>query len=125
MVHEALSLLGSAIILASATLQLISAIGMIRFPDFYVRLHAATVSAMGGCLLAVSLGSTLVIIGSEGLSGEALLNTARCLLISLVLFVTASTGSHVLSRASYLSGKTLPQKLVVDELKKKLEGGVA
>ncbi|MEM4800629.1 MAG: monovalent cation/H(+) antiporter subunit G, partial [Acidilobaceae archaeon] len=75
--------IGSVIVLISSFLQLLSAVGIIRFPDFYVRLHAATVSAIGGSLLAIALGSPLVILGSSGLTQESLINVARCLLTAL------------------------------------------
>ncbi|MEM1873232.1 MAG: monovalent cation/H(+) antiporter subunit G [Acidilobaceae archaeon] len=123
MPSEMLALAGSLVVLASAAIQLVSAVGMLRLPDFYVRLHAATLSSMGGSLLAVAVGSVLVIVGSLGLTEEALVNAIRCWLIAIALFVTASTGSHVLARASYVSGEVSPRRLVVDELRERLEEG--
>lgn len=120
---ETLAVIGSLIVLASSILQLIAAIGMIRFPEFYVRLHVATVSAMGGSLMAVGIGSVFFMIGSEGLTLEVIVNTLRCLLIAAILFMTASTGSHVLARASYISGRILPVMITVDELKDRVKRG--
>ena len=42
---------------------LIGAIGMLRFPNFYLRLHAATVGTIGGAFIPL-IGVALMAIGS-------------------------------------------------------------
>ncbi|WP_297522925.1 monovalent cation/H(+) antiporter subunit G, partial [Thermococcus sp.] len=41
MIEEAVFLIGSIAILLGAVYDLIAAIGILRFPDFYMRTHAA------------------------------------------------------------------------------------
>jgi multicomponent K+:H+ antiporter subunit G len=71
---------------------LIGAIGLLRFPDFFMRLHAptkATTLGVGGVLLASLLWSWLH--GSVAL---------ELLLITLFLFVTAPVSANLLAQAA-------------------------
>jgi len=70
----------------------VGAVGMLRFPDFYMRLHAptkATTLGVGGVLLA----SLLV----GWLRGDLGLNL---LLITMFLFITAPVSANLLSQAA-------------------------
>jgi multicomponent K+:H+ antiporter subunit G len=71
---------------------LVGAIGMLRFPDFYMRLHAptkATTLGVGGVLVASM--ATNWAEGSYGLHE---------LLITLFLFVTAPVSANLLAKAA-------------------------
>ena len=71
---------------------LVGAIGLLRFPDFFMRLHAPTKAAtlgVGGVLLA-----GLVLAWAGGESGLNLL------LITLFVFVTAPVSANLLSLAA-------------------------
>lgn len=74
---------------------LTGAIGLIRFPDFYTRMHAA-----GKC---DTLGSLLVLTGlacAEGLG----LTSVKLLIIALFIFVTSPTATHAIARAASRNG---------------------
>jgi len=60
---------------------LTGAIGLIRFPDFYTRMHAA-----GKC---DTLGSLLVLTGLAWYGG-----------VALFIFVTSPTATHAIARAA-------------------------
>jgi multicomponent K+:H+ antiporter subunit G len=71
---------------------LVGAIGMLRFPDFYMRLHAptkATTLGVGGVLVA-----SLCITWSRGGFG------LHELLITLFLFITAPVSANLLAKAA-------------------------
>jgi multicomponent K+:H+ antiporter subunit G len=71
---------------------LIGAIGLLRFPDFFMRLHAPTKAStlgVGGVLVANLLWSWLH--GAVGL---------QLLLITLVVFVTAPVSANLLAQAA-------------------------
>jgi multicomponent K+:H+ antiporter subunit G len=71
---------------------LIGAIGMARFPDFYMRLHAptkATTLGVGGVLLASMLSAW-----AGGMAG------AHELLITLFLFITAPVSANLMAQAA-------------------------
>ena len=70
-------------------------IGLLRFPDFYSRLHAAGVTETLGMLAIVSG----LMLHAE--SGGALV---RLVLIALFMLVTAPIASHALARAARHAG---------------------
>jgi multicomponent Na+:H+ antiporter subunit G len=85
----------------------IGAMGIVRFPDFYTRVHANTVVIVGG--------SILLILGA-GISGGLDIFTVKAILIALFIFLTNPVGSHALARAAHKSGVKLWSKSVVDKL---------
>lgn len=71
---------------------LVGAVGMVRFPDFYMRLHAptkATTLGVGGVLLASMAANWGQ--GSYGLHE---------LLITLFLFITAPVSANLMAKAA-------------------------
>ncbi|WP_367883578.1 monovalent cation/H(+) antiporter subunit G [Thermococcus peptonophilus] len=59
MIDQIIFIIGSIAILLGAIYDLIAAIGLLRFGDFYMRTHAATVGTIGGAALPV-FGAGLV-----------------------------------------------------------------
>lgn len=86
---------------------MIGAVGIVRFPDFYTRVHADTVVIVGG--------SILLILGA-GISGGLDIFTVKAILIALFIFLTNPVGSHALARAAHKSGVKLWSKSVADKL---------
>ncbi len=72
-----------------------SAIGMLRLPDFYTRIHASGNSETLGC--------TLSFIGLMIYEG-ATLTTVKMAVVFLIVFMANPIGSHILSKAAYKSG---------------------
>lgn len=70
---------------------LISTIGMLRFPDFFTRLHAASITD--------TLGSLLVLAGL-GLQAGLSLVTVKLLLILFFILFTTPTAAHALAKAA-------------------------
>lgn len=70
---------------------LTSAVGLLRFPDFYTRMHAA-----GKC---DTLGALLVLIGLAALQGFGLASV-KILLIAVFLFATSPTATHAIARSA-------------------------
>lgn len=93
---EALPLAGALLSLLGALLVLSAAIGLLRLPDFYTRIHAPTKAATLGLLLAAA-GS---ILGQEGRSAFWLEE------VLLVLFVclTLPISTQVLVRGAAARG---------------------
>ena len=74
---------------------LASAIGMLRLPDFYCRLHASGNSeTLGGML------SFMGLVIYEGLT----LTSLKMIMIFLLIFLGNPIGTHILSKAAYKSG---------------------
>jgi multicomponent K+:H+ antiporter subunit G len=71
---------------------LVGAIGMTRFPDFYMRLHAPT--------KATTLGVGSMLLASMAVSWAAGLAGMHELLITLFLFVTAPVSANLMAKAA-------------------------
>lgn len=80
------------LILVASFFLLVGAIGLVRFPDFYMRLHAPTKAStvgVGGVLIA-----SMLVSFSHGYPGIAEL------LITLFVFVTAPVSANLLGEAA-------------------------
>ena len=73
----------------------VGAVGTLRFPDFWARLHAASVTDSGGVVLIVA-GLCL----HEGWT----LVTVKLLIIAIFLFITGPTSTHAIANAALISG---------------------
>lgn len=87
--------LGAACCLAGGLMCIVSAIGVLRFPDFYTRLHAASVTDTGGT------GFLLI--------GMALMAPNWIVLVKLFcmfvfMFLTSPTAAHALANAAHVAG---------------------
>lgn len=90
------------LLLGGAIFLLIGAIGVLRFPDFYTRLHAVSVCD--------TMGAGLVLVGLM-LQGSLSIVTVKLLLIFYFMMFTGPTAVHALAQAA-LRGKLQP---LVDE----------
>lgn len=86
---------------------LIGGIGVLRMPDLFTRMHAASVTD--------SMGPPLILAGVMLQSGLSLA-TVKLLAILVFLMLTSPTASNALASAALLAGeKTLDQKRREDE----------
>jgi multicomponent Na+:H+ antiporter subunit G len=90
-----------------ASLTLIAAIGILRFPDVLTRMHSATKPQVFG-LLVVLLGL--------GLRLRDPATIGLLLLVAFFQLVTSPIASHMVGRASFRAGQVDLDRLVVDEL---------
>lgn len=95
----------------SALFAIIGAIGFFRFPDFYTRVHAATMVTVGGACLA--LASLAISAYSSPQHGPVY--TIKILMIIVFILITNPTGSHALASAAYNTG-IRPRKLAKDDM---------
>jgi multicomponent K+:H+ antiporter subunit G len=82
----------SALLVVGGLFALVGAIGVVRFGDFYMRLHAptkATTLGVGGVLLA-----SMAVGWARGQVG------AHELLIALFLFITAPVSANLMAKAA-------------------------
>jgi multicomponent Na+:H+ antiporter subunit G len=73
------------------------ALGLVRMPDFYTRMHAASVTD--------TLGAGLILLGLVLQAGFTLI-AVKLLLIGLLIFFTSPTATHALAKAAYARGVT-------------------
>ena len=87
---------------------LVGALGLIRLPDVYNRLQAAT--------KCVTLGTLLILIGVLVHSGWNAMGV-KALLAAVFVLWTSPTGSHALARGAHIAGVRLWEGTVVDRYK--------
>ncbi len=103
----------SAILLgAGALLMLVAAIGLLRFPDLFLRMSATTKAATLGMMLFM-----LALIVAFQDSGV----TTRAIAIAIFTFLTLPVPAHLLGRAAYFMGVPLWKGTQVDELRGKYD----
>lgn len=90
-----ISIAGGVCLAAGVTFCLIGAVGLLRMPDFYTRMHAASVTD--------TLGAGLILLGLLLQAGFTL-TAVKLILLALLVFFAGPTASHALSRAALSRG---------------------
>ncbi|AFL66958.1 monovalent cation/H(+) antiporter subunit G [Desulfurococcus amylolyticus] len=113
MIEAVLFWLGSALLIIGGVFDFIASIGLLRFPNFYVRLHAATIGAIYGAVLPL-LGVSLIALGLPELNGRFII-AGGALATAIILLIIAPVGSHILAYAAHKS-KSIEWNPVYDAL---------
>lgn len=107
MIASMLQYVASAAVLAGAVFCLLAAIGIVRLPDLYTRLHAASKAGVVGTgliLIAVALIST---------DGAVIL---RAILGIIFLLLSTPIAAHLLARAAYKAGELPAATTTIEEI---------
>ncbi|QDI92905.1 Na+/H+ antiporter subunit G [Salicibibacter halophilus] len=103
-----IEILISLFVLSGSLLSLVGSLGIMRLPDVYARMHAATKSATLGVVLLI-LG-TFTYFLSEGVFSLQLLITI------VFVFLTAPVAAMIISRSAHRHGVKLWSRTKHDEL---------
>lgn len=88
--------IASSVLIGLGCLFLLSgSVGLLRFPDFYARTHAASVTD--------TLASPLILLGLMLLAGWSLV-LAKLIMILLFALLTSPTAGHALGKAAQHGG---------------------
>nr|WP_110031890.1 monovalent cation/H(+) antiporter subunit G [Hoeflea marina] len=102
-----LTLVSAALVVIGAFFALVASIGLLRLPDVYTRMHAASkAGTMGSGLLLIALA---IHAGDTGTMSRALAGVVFFLL-------TAPISAHLLAKAAYSVGYRLDAISVRDEM---------
>lgn len=105
--NDILTLLSAAFVLIGAFFALVASIGLLRLPDLYSRMHAASkAGTMGSGLMLIALA---IHAGDAGVFARALAGVVFFLL-------TAPISAHLLAKAAYTVGYRLGPSAVRDEM---------
>lgn len=98
----------ATLLIVGASFMLLAGLGIIRLPDLFMRLQAATkASTLGvGCMLLAA-----------AIHFQDLAVTTRAVLVIAFFFLTAPVGAHMIARAAYAVGVPLWEGTMVDELR--------
>lgn len=107
-------LLSTIFLIAGAALCLLASVGILRLPDFFMRMHAATKAGVAG--------AGLVLIGVAFAEPSATMWFKVVLAIAFLL-VTTPVAGHLLARAGYMAGVPLWNATREDQLEGELRRG--
>ena len=96
------------LILLGSSLIAIGSFGFFRLPDFWSRLHAASVIDSGGMIL--------LILGMCFQAGFSLI-TVKLFLIAIFLVITGPTATHAVANAALVSGLSINNRSSKDKVR--------
>lgn len=107
MLNDIQLILAGLLIIVGSAFALVAAVGLIRLPDVYSRMHAAS--------KAGTLGSGLMLIALAVFAGDVAVTT-RAVAGVIFFLLTAPIATHLLAKASYAVGYPLWSGSVLDEM---------
>jgi multicomponent Na+:H+ antiporter subunit G len=114
MITELARYLAGVLVVAGALFGLLASVGILRLPDLYTRMHAASKAG------TVGAGLIFVAIAVVSFNGPVIL---RALIGILFLVLTTPVSAHLLARAAYLTGHRPSELTVIDDLGSKKNSG--
>ena len=90
--------LSAFFLIAGAALCLFAAVGVLRLPDFFMRMHAATKAGV--------VGPSLLLVGA-GFFEPSWSTWIKIALAILFLFMTTPIAAHLLGKAGFVGGAAL------------------
>jgi multicomponent Na+:H+ antiporter subunit G len=100
-------IVAGVLILIGAGFALVAAIGILRLPDVYTRMHAAS--------KAGTLGSGLMLLALAVLAGDFAV-ASRAIAGFVFFLLTAPVAAHLLAKAAYSAGHRQSPLAVADEM---------
>ncbi len=97
----------SVFLLVGTAIMLLSSLGIVRFGDVFLRMHAATKSG--------TLGIGFIMIAVALFFGESIINI-KLLALTVLYFFTSPIGAQVLAHAAHLSNAPMVKETWVDDL---------
>ena len=95
LLDSAIDLLSAVLIVAGSFFVVVGAIGLVRMPDVFTRMHATSVTE--------TAGAGLLLIGLMLQAGFTLL-TLKLLFVLLLFLLTAPVATHALAQAALQAG---------------------
>ena len=115
--------IGMVLLVAGLGFNLLGCLGLIRLPDVYNRLQAAT--------KCVTLGTCLVLLsvmvragGRDAADGDWLPMLLKCGVCMAFILITSPTAAHALARGAHAAGVKLWDKSVIDKYEEDHEPGI-
>ncbi len=99
-------ILGYILITVGILFDIFGCIGLVRFPDVYNRLQAAT--------KCVTLGTILLLAGVAVIDGFSA-TSAKAIICAVFILVTSPTAAHAIAKGAHASGVKLYKDSVVDK----------
>jgi len=97
--------IGAVLIAIGLLFDLFGCIGLVRMPDIYTRLQAAT--------KCVTVGTCFILVGTAVYAALGPMGVKALVCMSFVL-ITSPTAAHAIARGAYKAGVPLDESSVVD-----------
>jgi multicomponent Na+:H+ antiporter subunit G len=105
-------IIGYILIAIGVLFDIFGCIGLVRFPDVYNRLQAAT--------KCVTLGTIVLLIGVALACGHHAM-AAKAIVCAVFIVLTSPTAAHAIAKGAYSSGVELWENSVVDKYADEIE----
>ena len=116
---DALNILSWVLLMGGVFFCVVGAIGILRFPDFYCRTHAASITdTLGAGLILAGLSVQAVLMmlpGEQHVAGSWMI-LVKLLMVGLFILLTSPTSGHALVKAAYAHGLKWTNEGTRDEL---------
>lgn len=107
MIDIAQNLVIGVLVIVGAAFTLVAAVGLLRLPDLYTRMHAASkAGTLGSCVMLIALA----------LFAEDQAIITRALAAVVFFLLTAPLSAHLLAKAAYAAGYRLWDGSVHDDM---------
>ena len=107
-----INILGYILMVIGVLFDIFGCIGLVRFPDVYNRLQAAT--------KCVTLGTVAILVGVALICGWSPMS-AKAVICAVFILITSPTAAHAIAKGAYASGVELWEKSVVDKYAEEVE----
>ena len=107
MIADLAQYIAAILMLIGSLFSFLAALGILRLPDLYMRMHAAS--------KAGTVGAGFILLAVAAVSGD--IGVALRALVGIAfLALTAPVAAHLLARSAYLSGYRPSEMLKIDDL---------
>ncbi len=107
--------IGVCLVTIGAVFDLLAALGLVRFPCFYVRMHAATIGVIGGAVVPL-IGVSLISLVSDQLGPYRFMFAGISFFTALLIMITAPVGTHILANAAHKLDLSPKEPIIVDKM---------
>ncbi|HDD26881.1 MAG TPA: cation:proton antiporter [Acidilobales archaeon] len=120
-ISDVVLLIGMVLVSIGAVCDLLASIGLLRFRNFFLRMHAATVGIIGGAVVPL-IGVGLIALSLNAFGSFTLPFTLLSIATASFIMVVAPIATHALANAAYRASTPKPEPLIYDAIKEEGDG---
>lgn len=107
-----IDIIGYILIIIGMIFDICGCIGLVRFPDVYNRLQAAT--------KCVTLGTVLLLAGVALVSHSGP-TASKAIICAVFILITSPTAAHAIAKGAHSAGVKLWEKSVIDKYEQEVD----
>ena len=113
-----ISIVGGLCLILGTIICIIGGIGLLKFPNFFARVHAASIPdtlGAGLCLLGMIILSFTLQEQGDYTTKQILLICVKLAFIGIFIFITSPISGHALTKAAHKNGESGEFKPINDD----------